>query len=599
MSENLSAELAAARAQAAEAKAAAAAAAAEAAQAKLAALEAEAAAKSEAETVPETTLAPAPENLSEFAEQIHDAYQIEDAIDFGTLLEDGAQVPGVTAKIPLATLNRHMLVAGATGSGKTRTLQLLAEGLSAVGTPTVLVDVKGDLTGLAEPGPSSEKLLKRTSANGQNWQPGQFPVELLTPAGADAPVPGAFVRTRVSSFGPLLLARALSLNSTQEQALQLIFSWADKNGLDLVDLGDLRSVVSFLTSKEGKDELATLGGVGPATAGVILRALTALESQGGDKFFGEPSFETAELLRTAPDGRGVISLLEVGDMSTRPALITALIMWLLAELFQDLPEVGDLERPKLAFVFDEAHLLFTDATKEFIRQVVHTVRLIRSKGVSVIFVTQTPNDIPADVLAQLGGRVQHAMRAVTPQDQRALAEAVKTFPATDLDLAEILTNLGTGEAVITVLGKKDRPTPVAPFSIWAPASVMGSATPQKVTELVNGSNLYAKYQNPVDPYSATEALTERAKQAAREAEEAERAAQEAKEAEARAKEEAKAQAAEKAKLRKELEREQKRAEAQRDRRQRQAESVVANVLRSAGRTLGREITRSLFGTRRR
>lgn len=608
--QDLEAQLAAARAEAAEAEAAAAKAKAEAAAARLAALEAQANSaekcSSDAEPAQQEAPAEAPspaqpaQDVSEFALQIAAAYEFDGAsIPFGTLLEDGKQVPGVNAKIPLATLNRHMLVAGATGSGKTRTLQLLAEGLSAAGTPTVLVDVKGDLTGLAVPGSSSEKLLARTSANGQAWAPAQFPVELLTPAGADAPVPGAFVRTRISSFGPLLLARALGLNSTQEQALQLIFSWADKNGLELVDLGDLRSVVAFLTSPEGKSELATLGGVGPATAGVIQRALTALESQGADKFFGEPSFETAQFLRTAPDGKGVISLLEVGDMSSRPALISALIMWLLAELFQDLPEVGDLEQPKLAFVFDEAHLLFTDATKEFVRQVVHTVRLIRSKGVSVIFVTQTPNDIPSEVLAQLGGRIQHALRAVTPQDQRNLKEAVKTFPATDLDLAEILTNLGTGEAVITVLGKKDRPTPVAPFSIWAPASVMGAAGSAKIDQLVNSSQLYARFKDPVDPRSATEVLAERAEQAKAQAEAAERAAQEAKEAEKAAKEQAKAQAAEEARLRKEAERAQKREQAEKERRARQAESVVTNVLRSAGRTLGREITRSIFGTRRR
>lgn len=598
--------MAVARAEAAEAEAAAAKAKAEAAAARLAALEAQAknaekgssdveTPKQEAPAEAQNSAQPA-EDVSDFASQIASAYKFDSAsIPFGTLLEDGKQVPGVNAKIPLSTLNRHMLVAGATGSGKTRTLQLLAEGLSAAGTPTVLVDVKGDLTGLAVPGSSSEKLLARTSANGQAWAPAQFPVELLTPAGADAPVPGAFVRTRISSFGPLLLARALGLNSTQEQALQLIFSWADKNGLELVDLGDLRSVVAFLTSPEGKSELATLGGVGPATAGVIQRALTALESQGADKFFGEPSFETAQFLRTAPDGKGVISLLEVGDMSSRPALISALIMWLLAELFQDLPEVGDLEQPKLAFVFDEAHLLFTDATKEFVRQVVHTVRLIRSKGVSVIFVTQTPNDIPSEVLAQLGGRIQHALRAVTPQDQRNLKEAVKTFPATDLDLAEILTNLGTGEAVITVLGKKDRPTPVAPFSIWAPASVMGAADSAKIDQLINSSQLYARFKDPVDPRSATEVLAERAEQAKAQAEAAERAAQEAKEAEKAAKE----QAAEEARLRKEAERAQKREQAEKERRARQAESVVTNVLRSAGRTLGREITRSIFGTRRR
>ena len=321
----------------------------------------------EAAPAPEATPAssPAPSGeLSAFAAQIQGAYSWDvPAVTIGTLIDTGARVPGVTAKMPLPMFNRHLLVAGATGTGKTRTLQLLAEGLSANGSSVLLCDVKGDLTGLAEAGVSSEKLLSRTAANGQDWASSQFPIELLSLGGADSQFPGVPVRAQISDFGPILLARALSLNTTQEQALQLIFAWADAQALELVDLPDLRAVISFLTSDEGKDELATIGGVSKATAGVILRALTALESQGGGQFFGAPGFDTADLMRMDSTGRGIISLLGVGDISSRPALVSAVIMFLLANLFSTLPEVGDVERPKLVFFFDEAHLLFADATK--------------------------------------------------------------------------------------------------------------------------------------------------------------------------------------------------------------------------------------------
>lgn len=545
-----------------------------------------------------------PPASSPLADTISAAYAFADTtsaptITVGTLLDGDTHLPQATATIPLSILNRHLLVAGATGSGKTRTLQLLAEGLSTAGTPVALVDVKGDLTGLAEKGTADDKLAARTTANGQDWQPASFPTQLLTPAGSNAPVPGAMVRTRVSDFGPLLLARALQLNTTQEQALQLIFSWADTNGLELVDLGDLQSVITFLTSPEGKEELSGIGGVSKATAGVILRTLTALASQGGDQFFGEPAFDTADLMKADSDGRGIISLLEVGDMSRQPALISALIMWLLADLFSSLDEVGDLDKPRLTFVFDEAHLLFTDATKEFVRQVVHTVRLIRSKGVSIVFVTQSPTDIPSDVLAQLGSRIQHALRAITPDDQRRLKDAVKTFPTTDLDLAEILTTLGTGEAVVTVLDPKGRPTPPAPFSIWAPASVMGEASDATISTLLSASDLVARYATPVDPRSATEELAERTQKAIDQRAAEEKQAELEKEQEkARKKAEREAEK-ERARWEKEAQREQQRAQKARERRQRSMESALANVIKSAGTQIGREITRSIFGTRRK
>lgn len=542
-----------------------------------------------------------------FAAMIQGAYSWDaPTITIGTLIDGGARVPGTTAKMPTAMFNRHLLVAGATGTGKTRTLQLLAEGLSAAGSSVLLCDVKGDLTGLAEAGASSDKLLSRTAANGQEWAPAAFPVELLSLGGADSQFPGVPVRAQVSDFGPILLARALSLNTTQEQALQLIFAWADSQGLELVDLPDLRSVISFLTSEDGKDELAGIGGVSKATAGVVLRALTALESQGGGQFFGAPGFDTADLIRSDSSGRGIISLLGVGDISSRPALVSAVIMFLLANLFSTLPEVGDAERPKLVFFFDEAHLLFADATKEFERQVVQTVRLIRSKGVGVVFVTQTPKDIPSDVLAQLGSRIQHGLRASTPDDFKKLKATVQTFPKTGLELDEVLTTLGTGEAVVTVLDPKGNPTPVTPVGIWAPASVMGPASDDTVARVNQSSIIMGRYRDAVNPDSAEEKLERRAEEAVAAREEAIAQEAAAKEAERAAREAEKAAAKEQAarekemeKLRRQVEKQQEKEEAARqraaERRTREVESVLGSVLRTAGR----EITRSIFGTRKR
>lgn len=557
---------------------------------------------------PAATAAQDPElAASPFAEEIRAAYSYDSpAITLGTLLDGDERVVGVTTAIPLSMLNRHLLVAGATGTGKTRTLQLLAEGLSAAGSSVLLCDVKGDLTGLAEPGPSSDKLLARTGANGQDWAPASFPVDLLALGGATQQFNGTPIRARISDFGPILLARALDLNTTQEQALQLIFTWADSNGLELIDLADLRAVISYLTSDDGKAELSSIGGVSTATAGVILRTLTALESQGADQFFGDPGFDTQDLMRTHHDGRGVISLLGVGDISQRPGLVSAVIMWLLADLFSTLPEVGDVDHPRLVFFFDEAHLLFADATKEFVRQVVQTVRLIRSKGVGVVFVTQTPKDIPADVLAQLGSRIQHGLRASTPDDHKKLKATVQTFPNTPLQLDEVLTNLGTGQAVVTVLGPNGRPTPVAPTAIWAPASVMGPASAQTLTLLLSQSPLMSKYGTAVNPESAEEKLTARREEA--EAHKQRIAEEEAarKQAEREAAEEAKRQEKERAAQARELEKAQRALEREREkdeaakqraseRRARQMESVVGSMLRTAGR----EITRSIFGTRKR
>jgi DNA helicase HerA-like ATPase len=543
-------------------------------------------------------------DLSEFAAAIRAGYAAEGALlPIGVLLEDGEPVPGVDLGLPLATLNRHALVAGATGTGKTRTLQLMAEGLSAAGVPALVTDVKGDLTGLLQPGSPSDKLLARTNAIGQRWEPTGFPVELLTVGEAEGAVP---VRTTVSDFGPLLMAKVLGLNETQESALQLIFHWADAQGLALVDLGDLRSVIDYLGSDEGKQELRGIGGISSATAGVILREVSALAAQGAEEFFGEAAFDTAELLRLAPDGRGYLSVLRLPKLNERPQLLSTFVMWLLADLFSTLPEVGDADRPKLVFFFDEAHLLFNDASTEFLRQVVATVRLVRSKGVGVVFVTQSPTDVPEDVLAQLGGRVQHALRAHTPKDAAELKKAVTTFPTTDIDLAQVLTSLGTGEAVVTVLNEDGSPTPVAVTRILAPASVMGPASDDALAATLQASGLLATYGERVDPESATELLAARIEETARQTEQAEIDA-------ARAAEEAKAEAARKKaeeKELKELEREMERERtaeekelAQARRREERATEQAArrrdSLVNSFIRTAGNSVIRSIFGNRRR
>ncbi|WP_341827396.1 DUF853 family protein [Trueperella pyogenes] len=606
------AELLRLKAEALEAEAAAAAAQAAAAKARLEAALASKTADLPAEPstpgAPAVPSRPAEPAGSDYEATVRDGYAFEGAtFTVGSYMEDRQPRPGTHVRIPIGMLNRHGIIAGATGTGKTRTLQLFAEGLSANGVPCFVTDIKGDLTGLLEPGSASEKLLARTAEQGQDWQPTSFPTELYALGGEGNGTP---IRTTITDFGPILLSKVLGLNETQESALSLIFHWADTNQLALIDLTDLRAVISYLTSDTGKDALKSIGGVAPATAGVILRNVAELEAQGAGMFFGEPAFSVSEFIRTAPDGRGVISALELPDVQSRPALFSTFIMWLLAELFQELPEVGDADKPKLVFFFDEAHLLFNGASKEFLNQVIHTVRLIRSKGVGIIFITQTPKDIPDDVLAQLGSKIQHALRAHTPKDAKKLRETVTTFPTSPLDLQEVLPNLGTGEAIVTVLDKKGRPSPVAPVRIWAPAAVMGPASQQAIASALANSPTMARYKDAIDPESAFELLEQRmAEEAAARAEAArqeELAAQAAKEEAAR-KKEMDRQARE---LEKEIERERREAEklaerqrraaeAEAERQRKRRESTVDQIVRTAGRTLTREITRALFGTRRR
>ncbi|ASN53114.1 helicase HerA-like domain-containing protein [Sinomonas sp. R1AF57] len=441
---------------------------------------------------------------------IQKGYVFEGAtVALGAAIVDGEVRPEAQVGLPLAMMNRHGLVAGATGTGKTVTLHMIAEQLSTAGVPVFLADMKGDLTGLATGGEGSEKLLARAKGLGQDWKSSTFPVEFLALGGEGTGVP---VRASITSFGPILLSRVMELNETQESSLQLIFHFADKNQLELTDLKDLRAVIQFLTSAEGKDELENLGGLSKATAGVILRELVGLEAAGMEKFFGEPEFDTSELLRTAPDGRGVITCLELPGVASKPLLFSTFLMWLLADLFEDLPEVGDADKPKLVFFLDEAHLLFNNASKAFLEAITQTVRLIRSKGVGIFFVTQTPKDVPADVLGQLANRVQHALRAFTPEDAKALKATVSTFPVSDYDLGEVLTSAGIGEAVITVMNEKGAPTPVALTRLRAPESKMGPSDPALVASTVQASPLLARYGTAVDNVTAYEKLQQAAEQ---------------------------------------------------------------------------------------
>lgn len=426
----------------------------------------------------------------------------ETTLDLGALV-NGEPVREAQIRIPLAMTNRHGLVAGATGTGKTRTLQGLAEQLAAKGVPVFAADIKGDLTGVATPGESNPKLLARTEAIGQAWEPAASVTEYFALGGIGTGVP---VRATVTGFGPLLLSRVLGLNETQESSLSLVFHYADAHGLPLVDLSDLRAVLSYLTSDEGKPELKDLGGLSSATAGVILRELITFADGGADVFFGEPEFDVHDFLRTGPDGRGVISLLEVPGIADKPELFSTFLMYLLAELFEILPEVGDADKPKLVFFFDEAHLLFRDASKAFTAAIVQTVRLIRSKGVGVFFVTQTPKDVPADVLGQLGSRIQHALRAFTPDDAKALRATVSTYPTSGYDLERVLQELGTGEAIVTVINEKGAPTPVAWTRLRAPQGLMSPTPAAAVQAVVAASPLLATYGTPVDRESAREIL---------------------------------------------------------------------------------------------
>src|SRR4051794_24373075 len=449
--------------------------------------------------------------MSDFADTIAGAYAVDGpAIALGRGVHEGRLDPAAVVQAPLAMINRHGLIAGATGTGKTKTAQGLAEQLSAAGVPVLMADVKGDLSGLGAPGEPGGGAEKRATELGEPFVPAAGPVEYLSIGGIG---PGVPVRATVSDFGPQLLAKILGANETQEQSLQLVFHYADTKGLPLLDLADLRALLTYLDSDAGKPELAGIGGLSTATVGVLLRALVGIETGGGTEFFGEPQLDIADLLRVGADGRGVISLVELPAVQDRPLLWSTALMWLVAELFETLPEAGDLPKPKLVVFLDEAHLLFHDATEAFVSSIEQTVRLIRSKGVGVFFITQTPKDLPGSVLAQLGNRVQHALRAFTPEDAKALKATVSTFPKSSFyDLEELLPQLGIGEAVVTILDDNGVPTPVVHARLPAPRSRMAPA--DDVEGTAKASPLFAEYGARVDAESAREIIAARLERAA-------------------------------------------------------------------------------------
>ena len=507
--------------------------------------------------------------MSDAISTIRDGYTFDQpSIELGVVVDEGTPVPDVKVRISLSMLNRHGLVAGATGTGKTKTLQLMAEQISRAGVPVFAADIKGDLSGLAIPGEADPKLLERTEAIGQDFTPGGCPVEFYALGGEGVGVP---LRATVHSFGPILLSKVLGLNATQESSLSLVFHYADTNNLLLLDLKDLTELLKYLVSDEGKADLADIGGLSKATVGVIQRQVTALAVQGGDQFFGEPEFDTADLLTVTSDGQGLISLLELPNLQDRPALFSTFLMWLLADLYQDLPEAGDLDKPKLVFFFDEAHLLFADASKAFLQAIEQTVRLIRSKGIGVFFVTQTPKDVPESVLAQLGSRVQHQLRAHTPNDAKALKATVATYPKTDYDLAERLQQLGIGEAVVTVLNPRGAPTPVAWTRMRAPQASMDPLDTRAMANGVAQSVMQAKYGAALDRESAYEVLN------------------------------AKLQAGAEAAAAGEAERAARSTRSRTPRHEKSFfEKLTENTMvRQMARSAAREITRSVFGTGRR
>jgi len=440
-----------------------------------------------------------------FRKQMLEGYALTvPGIILGSPMLAGEVMTEGRVQVGLPMTNRHGLIAGATGTGKTKTLQVMAGQLSQAGVPVFISDIKGDLTGMAAAGDAADPAVQERCASlAWDYRPRAHPVEFLSLSGRL----GAQVRASVHSFGPTLLAKVLDLNETQTAVLAVVFKYCDDESLPLLDLPDLATTLKFLASEEGKPILDDYGGISKATVGVILRSLIVLEQEGADVFFGEPEFDVHDLLRLTAEGHGIVSILELSDVMDKPRLFSTFMLWMLAQLYETLPEAGDLPKPKLAFFFDEAHLLFRDASAVLMEQVELTVRLIRSKGVGVYFVTQTPTDVPSSVLAQLGNRIQHALRAFTPDDADDLRKTVRTFPTTEsYDVEETLTSLGIGEALVTVLGPKGIPTPLAATRLIPPDSLMAPVPATRFGELLAAGVLRPKYEASVDRQSAHEMI---------------------------------------------------------------------------------------------
>lgn len=451
-------------------------------------------------------------DIQKFKEAIEAGYTTKgDYITLGTAMLDGAAVEHTLVKAPLKTFNRHGLIAGATGTGKTKTLQVISEQLSAKGVSVLLMDVKGDLSGIARPGTANPKIEERHAKIGVPWQPKGHAVEFLSLSNES----GARLRATVSEFGPVLFSKILALNDTQQGVVALIFKYADDKKLPLLDLKDFKKLMHYVTN-EGKDEIeGTYGKVSTATTSTILRKIIELEQQGAEKFFGERSFEVDDLCRTDENGQGIISIIRLTDIQDKPKLFSTFMLCLLAEIYATFPEEGDLEQPKLVIFIDEAHLIFDEASKALLDQIETIIKLIRSKGVGIFFCTQNPTDVPDAVLSQLGMKVQHALRAFTAKDRKQIKLTAENYPLTDFyDTENLITSLGMGEAMVTVLSEKGTPTPLAATLLQAPAGRMDVLTPQEIEEINSKSFLVKKYNEAIDSHSAYEMLTQKLNKAA-------------------------------------------------------------------------------------
>jgi hypothetical protein len=424
---------------------------------------------------------------------------------------DNQPVEGATVKLPLQTMNRHGLIAGATGTGKTKTLQVLAEGLSDASVPVLLMDVKGDLSGIAASGEINEKISQRVGKMGLEYKPSAYPVELLSISDEK----GARMRSTVIEFGPILLSRILGLNDTQAGVVSMIFKYCDDNQMPLLDLKDFVRVLQYI-SNEGKKEVEALyGKISTSSTGTILRKVIELQQQGADIFFGEPSFDIEDLMRISDDGRGMVNVMRVTDMQSRPKLFSTFMLSLLAELYATMPEAGDMDKPKLVMFIDEAHLVFQEASNVLLQQIETVIKLIRSKGVGIFFITQNPQDVPAPILSQLGLKVQHALRAFTAADRKTIKQAAQNYPETEFyDVDELITQLGTGEAFVTVLNEKGIPTPLVHTMLVPPRSRMDVLAENELSALEKASPLVKKYNQALDSDSAFEILNRKLQEAA-------------------------------------------------------------------------------------
>ena len=450
---------------------------------------------------------------AKFLEVVKTGYTFKgESFKIGCAMLDGSVVAGADVLLPFKTLNRHGLIAGATGTGKTKTLQVLAEGLSDASIPVLLMDIKGDLSGIAAAGNLNDKITERYQKLNIEYKPAAYPVDLLTLSEQK----GARLRATVSEFGPVLLSKILGLNDTQGGFVAMIFKYCDDNKLPLLDLKDFTKVLQFV-SDEGKAELEkTYGKISTTSTGTILRKVIELQQQGADVFFGEKSFEVDDLMRISDDGRGIISIVRVTDLQDRPKLFSTFMLQLLAELYATCPEEGDMDKPKLVMFIDEAHLIFQEANEALLQQIETIIKLIRSKGIGIYFCTQNPMDIPASVLAQLGLKVQHALRAFTAADRKVIKQTSENYPETDFYKTEdLITQLGTGEALVTILNEKGIPTPLVHCMIRPPQSRMDILSEMEIDSLVSKSKIAAKYNQVIDSKSAYEILTEKLEDAAK------------------------------------------------------------------------------------